>query len=130
MTEQDSEAMRQTEQHFLQGWVEKNGLDAILKLCDKIQGLEIDLAARDQEIALLRGAARADDERLRAAAEKAGIPYGGCDTPDDLVEEIARVRRQAIEYCMTKFEEYGGDVNSWRREMALAKKEAPQNEQG
>jgi hypothetical protein len=26
---------------------------------------------------------------------------------------------------MTKFEEYGGDVNSWRREMALAKEEAP-----
>jgi len=39
----------------------------------------------------LEGAARADEERLRAAAERAGITYVGCDTPDALAERIAEL---------------------------------------
>lgn len=46
------------------------------------------------EIELLRGAAAADERRLIAAAEKAGITYGGCDTPDDLAEEIERLNAE------------------------------------
>lgn len=36
----------------------------------------------------LRGALAAGDERLVAAAERAGVAYTGCDTPDALVERV------------------------------------------
>ena len=44
-----------------------------------------------QEIVRLQGAANADEERLRRAATDAGIPYFGCDTPEHLAQEIARL---------------------------------------
>jgi len=35
---------------------------------------------------------RADDERLEAAANKAGVPYFGCDTADHLADVIIEQR--------------------------------------
>ena len=49
------------------------------------------------EIELLLGAAKASDDRLIAAAKRAGIIYAGCDTPDDLADEIDRLREALIE---------------------------------
>jgi len=50
----------------------------------------LDLVA---DVELLQGAARADNERLIAAAAKAGIAFGGCDTPDDS-ERVVELREQ------------------------------------
>lgn len=36
----------------------------------------------------LHGAMNADDERLKSAAEKCGVTYCGCDTPDQMADEI------------------------------------------
>lgn len=41
-----------------------------------------------KEIELLKGAMRADDERLSQAAKKADILDCGCDTPDIMADEI------------------------------------------
>lgn len=51
-----------------------------------------------EEIDLLHGAAHADELRLIAAAQKAGIVYGGCDTPDDLAEEVVGLRAELHRY--------------------------------
>ena len=47
-----------------------------------------------QQMKLLEGAAKADEERLIKAAEKAGIVYMGCDTPDWLAERILELERE------------------------------------
>jgi hypothetical protein len=47
-----------------------------------------------QQIELLKGAARADEERLIKAVAKAGIVYMGCDTPDWLAERILERERE------------------------------------
>ena len=47
-----------------------------------------------EQIRLLRGAMAADDERLRRAAEQAGILYVSCDTAEALAEQIARLSAQ------------------------------------
>lgn len=49
------------------------------------------------ELGLRDGANDADGRRLIAAAEKAGIPFTGCDTPDALAEEVLALRDQ-LEY--------------------------------
>lgn len=51
-------------------------------------------AALRAELETVKGAMRADDERLVAAALKAGIAPGGCDTPDDLADEICALREE------------------------------------
>lgn len=53
-----------------------------------------ELAAAREEIWHLKGAMKADDERLVAAALKAGIPYFGCDTADQLAETIIEQRAE------------------------------------
>lgn len=50
-----------------------------------------------EQIRLLRGAMAADDERLRRAAEQAGILYVSCDTAEALAEQIARLSAQVAE---------------------------------
>jgi hypothetical protein len=42
----------------------------------------------------LEGAATADTGRLIAAAEKAGITYAGCDTPDHLADRVVEMQAQ------------------------------------
>lgn len=44
------------------------------------------------EVERLTGAAEADEQRLIAAAERAGIVYVGCDTPDALAGEVVTLR--------------------------------------
>jgi hypothetical protein len=46
------------------------------------------------ELATVRGAMKADDERLLDAAQKAGILYTDCDTPDGLADEILGLRAE------------------------------------
>jgi myosin heavy subunit len=53
-------------------------------------------AERDEalnELARVRGAMRADDARLLDAGKRVGI-MAGCDTPDDMAEEILRLRTE------------------------------------
>ena len=50
-----------------------------------------------EQIRLLRGAMAADDERLRRAAEQAGILYVSCDTAEALAEQITRLSAQVAE---------------------------------
>lgn len=45
------------------------------------------------ELALVRGAMRADDERLRLAGERVGIEYG-CDTAEHMADEIEALRAE------------------------------------
>jgi predicted phage tail protein len=47
-----------------------------------------------QEISDLRGAMKADDERLRIAAERVGI-VPSCDAADEMADEIERLRKGA-----------------------------------
>lgn len=47
-----------------------------------------EIARLTRELAAERELRRQDDARLVAAAEKAGIPPGGSDTPDDLAEAL------------------------------------------
>lgn len=49
-------------------------------------------ADAEAEIALLRGAAEADEKRLRDAAAAAGIVWFGCDTPEVLADTIGELR--------------------------------------
>jgi len=45
-----------------------------------------------EELQLTRGAMAADDERLRAAAAKAGVTDFGCDTADHLADRILELQ--------------------------------------
>jgi len=56
------------------------------------------LAEARERIKTLEGAATADGERLIQAAERAGITYTGCDTPDVLAETIVSLEGQIIAF--------------------------------
>lgn len=61
-----------------------------------------DELARDRNE--LRGAMAADDERLRLAAARVGI-VAGCDAPDEMADELARLRgllREVVDERSTK----------------------------
>lgn len=46
------------------------------------------------ELAELKVSAKADEERLRQAAQRAGIEWYGCDTPEHLADEIVTLRAE------------------------------------
>lgn len=50
------------------------------------------LAEAERTIVELRGAAEADEQRLRDAAACAGVGWFGCDTPEVLADTIAELR--------------------------------------
>ena len=52
----------------------------------QVPALEDEVAALRAQVQALQGAARADEARLRSAAERAGVLYVGCDTPEALAE--------------------------------------------
>ena len=52
-------------------------------------GVIAEMAGRE-----LRGALKADEERMRIAAERAGVTFLGCDTPDELADEVQRLKRE------------------------------------
>jgi len=54
------------------------------------------IESQQREIETLRGAIRADDERLRDAGLRVGI-IAGCDTPDAMADEIASLTSQLEE---------------------------------
>ena len=58
----------------------------------RIADLEAQLAASEARCAELDGAARADEQRLRDAAECAGVGWFGCDTPEVLADTIGALR--------------------------------------
>ncbi len=58
----------------------------------RIAALEAQLAASEARCAELDGAARADEQRLRGAAECAGVGWFGCDTPEVLADTIGALR--------------------------------------
>lgn len=53
-----------------------------------------DALAELERLRFLEGAAAADGDRLVAAAEKAGIVFVGCDTPDALADEVLALLQQ------------------------------------
>lgn len=59
---------------------------------DRIAALESQLAEAERTIVELRGAAEADEQRLRDAAACAGVGWFGCDTPEVLADTIAELR--------------------------------------
>ena len=61
------------------------------ELAKLIEDERLVIERQQRRIAELEGAARADDERLRAAAERAGIAWVGCDTPDALAERVVEL---------------------------------------
>lgn len=61
-----------------------------------IHDLMDDWLEMDAHNAQLRGAMVADNERLQAAAEKSLVTYSGCDTSDDMADEILYLRSKAI----------------------------------
>ena len=59
---------------------------------NELEDIHLDGEAKSAEIAQLKGALRADDLRNHQAAEKAGILYVGCDTPEDLADEVCKLQ--------------------------------------
>lgn len=64
---------------------------------DIAESLATALRAADRRIAELVGAADADENRLRQAAECAGVGYFGCDTPEVLADTIGELRQRIAE---------------------------------
>ncbi len=66
-----------------------------------ICGILDDAVARAKEaeaqVALLRGALAAQDERDLAATERLGMPPAGCDTSDTLADEVLELRARVQE---------------------------------
>lgn len=62
-----------------------------IQLAEAIAAAYSDCHAPDGEVSRLRGAMKADDERLRLAAARAGI-HAGCDAPEMMADEIQRLR--------------------------------------
>jgi hypothetical protein len=64
------------------------------ELADAIKELHIGVTTDETETEKLKplGALGADEKRLQDAAERSGILYCGCDTPDALADEIERLR--------------------------------------
>jgi hypothetical protein len=52
------------------------------------------IASLERWLELVRGAMRAEDERLKAAAARAGVLDVGCDIPEMLVDEVLELRSQ------------------------------------
>lgn len=63
--------------------------------------LRRELDEAETEIERLRGAMGADDQRLRAAAERVGLAFG-CDSADAMADEIEtlRVELQTVTDCL------------------------------
>ena len=53
-------------------------------------------AEADLEVARLRGAIKAADDRLIEAGQRVGI-FFGCDTPDAMADELTRLRAELAE---------------------------------
>lgn len=64
-------------------------------LAEALEEAEARAEKAEAEIALHRGAARADEERLRKAAERAGVICCGIDTPDSLADAVLEARARA-----------------------------------
>jgi hypothetical protein len=60
----------------------------------KMDILETERDGLRAETELLKGAARADDERMQQAARRAGITYCDCDTPQALADEVIELRAE------------------------------------
>ena len=63
------------------------------KYCKNCKELTDQLAAAQDELDLVRGAMRADDERLATAAGRVGIPMS-CDAADEMADKLLWVRAQ------------------------------------
>ena len=61
---------------------------------EEIQRLQVKVNLLQTENALLKGAAQADDERLRDAAKTAEITYFGCDTPEHLADKVVELKQR------------------------------------
>lgn len=70
---------------------------SLAHLLGMIRDLATALRAADRRIAELVGAADADENRLRQAAECAGVGYFGCDTPEVLADTIGELRQRIAE---------------------------------
>lgn len=75
-------------------------------LWDHVQRLQVQVAALRAENARLCGALGAQDERERTAAERVGVTWYGCDTPEAMGDEIqwlrgenARLRAREATLC-------------------------------
>ncbi len=77
----------------------KEQLQQIASLEERLMAMVIsaakEISALKEEIWHLKGAMKADDERLVAASDKAGIPYVGCDTADHLADIILELKAKA-----------------------------------
>ena len=68
--------------------------EALVRATETMRGQKEQIAELKEEIWHLKNAMKADDERLEAAARKAGFEYFGCDTADMLADEILRFKKQ------------------------------------
>lgn len=62
-----------------------------------------ELADHEKEVAELRTASKQDELRLREAAERAGVGWFGCDTPDHLAEKVLELRAALRKYGAHSF---------------------------
>lgn len=58
----------------------------------RLDPASLEIASLKARVAELEGAARADEERLIAAAAKAEVTYFGCDTPDHLSDAVLALK--------------------------------------
>lgn len=65
-----------------------------------------EMAVMETQITTLRGAMKADDERLRAAGERVGI-FADCDTAEMMADEITRLRAALADERKRALEEAG-----------------------
>lgn len=73
-----------------------HAFDSACPLCRRDDTVFLVLSAI-QEIDLLRGAMKADDARLLAAADRVGMTWFGSDTADAMADEILRLRSNAAD---------------------------------
>jgi hypothetical protein len=78
------------------------------------EGMRKDMSNKQKRIEALEGAAKADAERLQDAANRAGVEYFGCDTPEhlaDRIEALEAALKEAIEWdWMTAREDIPNEV--------------------
>lgn len=80
------------------GWEKVRTLGALSTATEqalrkRIAELEAAVATAQGELATVRGAMKADDERLRTAGERVGL-YFDCDTPEHMADEIEALRKR------------------------------------